>query len=75
MDTIESSAKMLSFTVRRMQSGAGHDPMTMNQLVETGMIFVPSKGGKSHAPSEVTYPEDLVNGVNVPLNRLVQFAQ
>lgn len=51
LNTIESSAKMLGLSLRRMQSGAGHDTMIMNQLTETGMIFVPSKGGKSHAPS------------------------
>ena len=35
------------------------------------MIFVPSKGGISHAPQEYTAPGDIANGVNVLLRTLL----
>jgi N-carbamoyl-L-amino-acid hydrolase len=36
-----------------------------------GMIFVPSVGGISHSPRELTKPEDVVNGANVLLNAVI----
>jgi N-carbamoyl-L-amino-acid hydrolase len=30
-----------------------------------GMIFVPSHGGRSHCPEELTLPEDILNGIAV----------
>jgi N-carbamoyl-L-amino-acid hydrolase len=38
------------------------------------MIFVPSKGGKSHCPDEETEPADLVAGANVLLHTLLALA-
>jgi hypothetical protein len=37
-----------------MPSGAGHDAQTMQALCPSGLIFVPSRGGISHAPEEWT---------------------
>ena len=74
MDTIEKSIGDLNLSYKKMHSGAGHDTMTMRKITETGMIFVPSRGGKSHSALEATDPEDLVNGANVLLNTLVRLA-
>jgi N-carbamoyl-L-amino-acid hydrolase len=43
----------------------------MARLGPMGMIFVPSVGGISHAPSEFTRPQDVVNGANVLLRTLL----
>ena len=36
-----------------------------------GMIFVPSRDGVSHAPSEYTSPEQITNGANVLLHTVL----
>jgi N-carbamoyl-L-amino-acid hydrolase len=43
----------------------------MARLGPTGMIFVPSVGGISHAPNEFTKPQDIVNGANVLLQTIL----
>ncbi|SPO38900.1 related to N-carbamoyl-L-amino acid hydrolase [Pseudozyma flocculosa] len=40
-----------------MYSGAGHDSFSTSLRCPTGMIFVPSRDGISHNPSEFTEPE------------------
>jgi N-carbamoyl-L-amino-acid hydrolase len=49
-------AKALGFTYKFMQSGAGHDSQEMANIAPA-MIFVPSVGGISHSPKELTKPE------------------
>ncbi len=44
-------------------SGAGHDAMCIAHVAPTGMIFVPSIGGRSHVGTERTAPADLELGV------------
>ena len=39
----------------------------MAQLSPMGMIFVPSVGGISHSPKELTTWQDCANGANVLL--------
>lgn len=39
-----------------LASGAGHDAMVMAAHVPAAMLFVPSRGGVSHAPDEYTSP-------------------
>ena len=67
---VEQSAAELGLTSLRMPSGAGHDAQSIAKLAPAGMIFVPSVGGISHSPLELTRPEDVVNGVNVLLHTL-----
>jgi N-carbamoyl-L-amino-acid hydrolase len=57
-----------------LASGALHDAGSLAPFVPTGMIFVPSKGGKSHCPDEETEPADLVAGANVLLHTLLALA-
>jgi beta-ureidopropionase / N-carbamoyl-L-amino-acid hydrolase len=48
-----------------MASGAFHDAQFLAGVCPSGMIFVPSKGGVSHHPSEYTAPEQLAAGTRV----------
>lgn len=48
-----------------MPSGATHDSVHISKLAPMGMIFVPSQGGRSHCPEELTLPEDILNGIAV----------
>jgi N-carbamoyl-L-amino-acid hydrolase len=68
---IDRSARELGFTTRMMPSGAGHDAQDMAKLGPVGMIFVPSIGGISHAPTEFTRPRDIENGANVLLQTVL----
>jgi allantoate deiminase len=58
-------ADALGLKSRTMVSGAGHDAMIMAGFAPTGLVFVPSRGGISHAPEEWTDYEQLARGVDV----------
>ncbi|HOR54372.1 MAG TPA: Zn-dependent hydrolase [Synergistales bacterium] len=62
---LQDQADGLGFSWRAMSSGAGHDAMIMAPFFPTGMIFVPSRGGRSHCPEEWTDFEDLQKGVEL----------
>lgn len=68
VQTVEKSAKARGLTQRRMTSGAGHDAQMIARIADVGMIFVPSIGGISHNPNELTNDEDLIAGANVLLD-------
>ena len=51
-----------------MVSGAGHDASYANQVCPTAMIFIPSKGGRSHVEVEESSWEDCEAGANVLLH-------
>lgn len=70
-EIIERQAKQLGLSTRRMPSGAAHDSQVMATCAPTGMIFVPSRGGRSHSRLESTAWEDVVNGANVLLMTLL----
>ena len=64
---VESQARTLGHSVRRMPSGAGHDAQMFAPHSKVAMIFVPSRGGISHNVEEYTSPSDLEAGANVLL--------
>ena len=51
-----------------MTSGAGHDAQMMARVAPSAMIFVPSRGGISHNPAELTADADLIAGASVLLD-------
>lgn len=57
-----------------MPSGAGHDTQLMAQLTRSGMIFVASSGGVSHAPEEHSDWPDIEAGTNLLLYTLLDVA-
>jgi N-carbamoyl-L-amino-acid hydrolase len=69
---ITEAAVALGLSHKSMPSGAGHDAQELTHIAPTGMIFVPSVGGVSHAPKEFTSPEDMANGVNVLLRAMLE---
>jgi len=58
-EIIEESTNELGFPYHRMNSGAAHDAQAMAEITDTGMIFTPSKDGKSHCPEEYTEPAQI----------------
>jgi N-carbamoyl-L-amino-acid hydrolase len=72
---IEEAAAGLGLRSRRLPSGAGHDAQMMATLGPMGMIFVPSIGGISHSPKELTTWQDCAHGANVLLHAVLAFAR
>lgn len=72
---IEQAALDRGYTTTRIPSGAGHDAQNMATLTKTAMIFIPSKGGRSHCPDEDTAPADIERGANVLLDTITALAQ
>ena len=61
---VERAARTVGARWRRIRSGAGHDAQYMAAIGPTGMIFVPSRGGRSHCEEEFTAIEDIEDGAN-----------
>jgi beta-ureidopropionase / N-carbamoyl-L-amino-acid hydrolase len=74
-DSIERAATTLGLRTKRLPSGAGHDAQALAEVTPSGMIFVPSVGGVSHDPRELTHWEDAVNGANVLLGAVHELAR
>jgi beta-ureidopropionase / N-carbamoyl-L-amino-acid hydrolase len=72
--TIDQVARDLGHQTHWMNSGAGHDAQVMAKITEAGMIFVPSRQGRSHSPAEFTDWDQIENGANVLLNTLLRLA-
>ena len=68
----ERTAAKLGLVSKRMVSGASHDAQFLSPFCPTVMIFVPSKGGRSHCPEEWTEAKDLENGCNVLLHSVLE---
>jgi acetylornithine deacetylase/succinyl-diaminopimelate desuccinylase-like protein len=56
-------------------TAAGHDAQNMAHLGPTGMIFVPSRGGRSHAADEYTSFDAIAAGADVLLATLLELAR
>jgi N-carbamoyl-L-amino-acid hydrolase len=69
--TIEAAASKLGLEFRHLPSGAGHDAQMMATLGEMGMIFIPSVGGISHSPKELSRWEDCAHGADVLLEAVL----
>lgn len=72
---IQQAADSLGYASIVLPSGAGHDAQMLAAITPAGMLFVPSKEGRSHSPAEFTAPEDLVAGANVLLHAVLALAQ
>lgn len=71
---IEAACRALGLASQRMPSGAGHDAQNLATITEAGMIFIPSKGGRSHRPDEASDWEDIERGASVLLHTLLTLA-
>lgn len=71
MEAIKSSAELLNFPYLILGSMAGHDAAHMAAITRSGMIFVPSVGGKSHCPEEESRLEDIEKAANVLLHSIL----
>jgi beta-ureidopropionase / N-carbamoyl-L-amino-acid hydrolase len=75
LDAIQISCEKQNFKYHRMHSGAAHDAQIMARITDMGMIFVPSKNGRSHSPAEWTAWDDIHIGGNVLLNTIMELTK
>ena len=71
---VERAARALRCGHRRILSGAGHDAQYMATICPTGMIFVPSRAGRSHCEEEFTPLDDIEHGANTLLLAAAELA-
>jgi beta-ureidopropionase / N-carbamoyl-L-amino-acid hydrolase len=71
---VERAARATGAGHRRILSGAGHDAQYMAAIGPTGMVFVPSRGGRSHCEEEFTAMDDIEHGANTLLGAAVELA-
>ena len=69
---ISAAAASMSLKTMHLPSGAGHDAQWLAKLGPMGMIFVPSVGGISHSPKELSRWSDCANGADVLLRTVLR---
>jgi len=72
MDLLARHSKKLKYKTLLMPSGAGHDAQFFTDITPTGLLFIPSVGGISHAPDEWSHWHDVEKGCNVLLNAVLE---
>jgi N-carbamoyl-L-amino-acid hydrolase len=65
LEVLANAAKVTGVTTRSLASGAGHDAAWIARVAPAAMIFVPSRGGRSHAPDEWTDNDAIARGAAV----------
>ncbi len=55
-----------------LPSGASHDANHMAEIAPVSMLFVPSVGGRSHCPEELTHTADIAAGTRALLGVLLR---
>ncbi len=73
-NAVEAAVEKLGVDATHINSGAAHDAQVVAAVAPAGMIFVPSKEGRSHSSAEWTAWNDIEAGANVLLHTLHQLA-
>jgi len=71
---VERAAGAAGARHRRILSGAGHDAQYMAAIGPAGMVFVPSRDGRSHCEEEFTTMDDIEYGANTLLGAALDLA-
>ena len=74
MDAVQAACETLRLRWKRMPSGAGHDAQNLASVTEAGMLFIPSRGGRSHRPDEMSDWRAIARGTNALLHTLLRLA-
>lgn len=74
VQAIVYAAQELQLTHKHLISFAAHDTQAISKITPAAMFFVPSVGGLSHHPQELTHSQDCVNAGNVLLRTVLNVA-
>jgi len=75
VDALQGAAEQREIPFMRMTSGALHDTAVLAGVTDIGMLFVPSKDGRSHVPEERTELDDIRKGCDVLIGALVELTR
>ena len=64
-DALARAAAGLGHATLDLPSGAGHDAGILGRIVPAAMLFVPSRGGRSHCPEEATDLDQIEAAIDV----------
>jgi beta-ureidopropionase / N-carbamoyl-L-amino-acid hydrolase len=71
---VETACKQMGLPSTHLYSAAGHDAQNLAVITDSGMLFIPSRGGKSHRVDETSDPDAIERGSNVLLRTLLELA-
>ncbi|HXA94053.1 MAG TPA: M20 family metallo-hydrolase [Candidatus Dormibacteraeota bacterium] len=74
MRAVQSACEALRLKYKAMPSGAGHDAQNLARVTDSGMLFIPSRGGRSHRPDEMSDWKAIERGANALLHTLLTLA-
>jgi beta-ureidopropionase / N-carbamoyl-L-amino-acid hydrolase len=75
VEVFSRKATELGVKAMRLPSGAAHDAQIVAGVTRAGMIFVPSRDGRSHSPAEWTTWSDIEAGANLLLHSALELAE
>ncbi len=75
VQVLEDAAKNQGIETMRMISGAVHDASIIAEFTDVGMIFVPSKNGRSHCPEEYTEIKEIEIAANILLESVIELSK
>jgi acetylornithine deacetylase/succinyl-diaminopimelate desuccinylase-like protein len=73
-EAVAASCKQLGLGYTTLYSAAGHDAQILASITESGMLFIPSRGGKSHRVDETSDAAAIERGASVLLRTLLDLA-
>jgi N-carbamoyl-L-amino-acid hydrolase len=71
---VEKASEALGLPWQRLYSAAGHDAQNLTAVTDSGMVFIPSLGGRSHRVDEMSSWDAIERGANVLVGALVTLA-
>ena len=71
---VEKASDALGLAWQRLYSAAGHDAQNLTAITESGMVFIPSLGGRSHRVDEMSSWDAIERGGNVLVGALLTLA-
>jgi N-carbamoyl-L-amino-acid hydrolase len=74
LDACERAGDRAGVGTRRLHSGAAHDTMHVARVTDAGMLFAPSRDGRSHTPEEWTDWSDCAAATGVLAEALADLA-
>jgi N-carbamoyl-L-amino-acid hydrolase len=69
---VTEAIEELGESALELPSGASHDAAHVGHLCPMGMIFIPSKDGRSHCPEEWSQPADVALGATALLEAVIR---
>jgi len=73
VSSLLQSAGESGISCKRMHSGAGHDAMFFAGITRAGMVFVPSKNGRSHCPEEWSDYDLIAKGTDIIVKTICNY--